>query len=217
MDWTKVKSAIGTIAPWLAGTLGTPVTGVAVQALCSVLGLSPDKATPADVLTSLSGATPEQLLALKQADLTHAETMQKLGFDHVEKLRELDVQDEQIQATDRDSARKANSGRGAVWWIAASVLVTFACIMAAVLYGCWAILQGGITIHDVSVVAAVSGLVGSVVGYVAANAQTVVNFIFGGSLGTERHTDALASSVQQALSVVGAPQKLPTRAGSLVN
>jgi hypothetical protein len=31
MDWTTVKKAIGTIAPMLAGTLGSPVAGVAVK------------------------------------------------------------------------------------------------------------------------------------------------------------------------------------------
>jgi len=55
-------------------------------------------------------------------------------------------------------------------------------------------------VKDVSVVAAVSGLVGAVVGYVAANAQTVVNFIYGGSLGSEKKTDAMSAAVQQAIS-----------------
>jgi hypothetical protein len=76
--------------------------------------------------------------------------------------------------------------------------------MGAVLYGCWQLLAGGITIKDVSVVAAISGLVGSVVGYVAANAQTVVNFIFGGSLGSEKKSDAMAAAVQSA---IGSPPR----------
>ena len=115
----------------------------------------------------------------------------------------LDFEAAQTKAVieDRIDARKQNSGREAVWWIAVVILVTFAAMMGFVLYGCWMLLQGGITIKDVSVVAAISGLVGSVVGYVAANAQTVVNFIYGGSLGSEKKTDALAASVQQAIGI----------------
>ncbi|HBO83134.1 MAG TPA: hypothetical protein DD502_33950, partial [Cupriavidus sp.] len=71
MDWSKVKSAIGTIAPWLAGTLGTPVAGVAVKAICDLFGLTGDNATPENVTAALAGATPDQLIALKQADLKH--------------------------------------------------------------------------------------------------------------------------------------------------
>jgi hypothetical protein len=72
--------------------------------------------------------------------------------------------------------------------------------MGMVLYGCWLILQGGITIKDVAAVAAISGLVGSIVGYVAANAQTVINYIYGGSLGTQKHADSLESSVKDLIS-----------------
>ncbi len=99
MDWSAVKKAIGTIAPWIAGTLGTPVAGAAVGALCNVFGLSGDQATPENALKALSGATPEQLLALKSADNQHAEFMAQLGYKNIEDL-------EQIAASDRDSARK---------------------------------------------------------------------------------------------------------------
>lgn len=99
MDWTKVKSAIGTIAPWLAGTLGTPVAGVAVKAICDIFGLTGSSATPENVTAALAGATPDQLIALKQADLKHQEFMTQIGYDHVDKL-------EAIDAGDRDSARK---------------------------------------------------------------------------------------------------------------
>lgn len=99
MDWTKLKSAIGTIAPWIAGTLGTPVAGVAVKALCETFGLAGDSATPEDITAALAGATPEQLTQLKVVELKHAEFMQSLGYTHIEKL-------EQLTVADRDSARK---------------------------------------------------------------------------------------------------------------
>lgn len=196
-----LKSALATIAPTLATMLAGPFAGTAVSALESAMGLQPGAGT--DGITKViqaGGITPEAMAAIRAADQKHAEVMSQQGID-VQKMN-LDFEAAQTKAVieDRIDARKQNSGRDAVWWIAVVILGTFAAMMGAVLYGCWVLLQGGITIKDVSVVAAISGLVGSVVGYVAANAQTVVNFIYGGSLGSEKKTDAMAGAVQQALS-----------------
>ncbi len=195
-----LKSALSTIAPTLATMLGGPLAGTAVSAIVGALGL-PSGSGADDVTKVLQTGTvtPEAMAAIRAADQKHAEVMAQQGLD-VAKMN-LDFQSAQTLAVidDRKDARKANSNRDAVWWIAVVILATFAVMMGAVLYGCWMLLQGGITIKDVSVVAAISGLVGSVVGYVAANAQTVVNFIYGGSLGSEKKTDALAASVQQAI------------------
>lgn len=99
MDWDKVKKAVGTVAPWLAATLGTPVAGVAVKALCDVLGVSGDSGTPDTVTAALAGATPQQLQDLHIADQRHAEFMQQIGYANLQAL-------EAIAAQDWDSARK---------------------------------------------------------------------------------------------------------------
>ena len=195
-----LKSALASIAPTLATMLAGPFAGTAVSALEVACGLAPGSG--ADAITKViqgGGMTPDVVAAIRAQDQKHAEVMGQQGID-VAKMN-LDFQSAQTLAVidDRKDARKANSGRDAVWWIAVVILGTFAVMMGVVLYGCWMLLQGGITIKDVSVVAAISGLVGSVVGYVAANAQTVVNFIYGGSLGSEKKTDAMAASIQQAI------------------
>ena len=202
-DLTK---SIESLAPTLASLLGGPLAGTAVTALEGALGLAPGAGVDGITQVMQTGAlTPDMVASVRAADQKHAEILAQQGFDldklnadHVVAMAGLD-------SADQIDARKNNSGRDQVWWLAASVLLTFAVIMVVVLYGCWAILSGGITVKDVSVVAAISGLIGSVVGYVAANAQTVVNFVFGGSLGSEHKTDALASSVQQAISLAGKP------------
>lgn len=105
MDWTKVKSAIGQVAPWIAATLGSPVAGVAVQALCGALGLTGDSVTPENVTAALAGATPQQLQELRAAELRHAEFMQQLGYTHLEHLEQATV-DDRASARLRESAVK---------------------------------------------------------------------------------------------------------------
>lgn len=196
-----LKSALVSFAPTLAGMLGGPLAAGAVKTLTSLLGL-PESSQAEDIGKVLqSGAlTPDVMAAIRKADQEHAEKLEAMGIDLIKVNHAHEQAMASLVVDDRKDARLQNSARDAVWWIAAAVLATFAGTMLAVLYGSWTLLSGGITIKDVSVVAAVSGLVGSVVGYVAANAQTVINFIFGGSLGSEKKTDAMAASVQQAIA-----------------
>lgn len=201
MNLDFLKSALATAAPTLATMLGGPLAGTAVSALEGAFGLSPGSG--ADAITKVvqsGGMTPDTIAAVRAADQKHAEIMGQQGLDLAKLNADHDAAMALSVVDDRKDARKNNSGRDAVWWIAIVILSTFAAIMAAVLYGCYSILTGGIQIKDVAAVAAISGLVGSVVGYVAANAQTVVNFIYGGSLGSEKKTDALAGAVQSAIA-----------------
>ncbi len=71
--------------------------------------------------------------------------------------------------------------------------------MFGVLWGSFEILTGGITVKDIAIVATVSGLIGTVVGYVAANAQQVVSYFFGSSRGSADKTAAIS----QAISRIG--------------
>lgn len=84
-------SIIKTVAPWIATALGGPLGGMAVTAAAGALGLS-DK-TEAAIKTALSGATPEQMLALKQADNDFAAKMQALGFENLETMTKLENED----------------------------------------------------------------------------------------------------------------------------
>lgn len=96
MDFTTI---IKTVAPWIGTALGGPLGGMAVTAAANALGLS-DKTTEG-LKAAISGATPEQMLALKQADDAFAAQMQSLGFNHMEKLASLD-NDDRSSARDRE-------------------------------------------------------------------------------------------------------------------
>jgi hypothetical protein len=194
-----LKTALGSIAPTIATMLGGPLAGAAVTALESALGVTPGGGEAAITKVVQSGMTADSIAAVRKADQDHALQLKQLDVD----VLKLNADHEQALTAavidDRKSARQLNSGRDAVWSIAVAILGTFAVIMGAVLWGCFQLITGGMPVKDVGVIATVAGLIGSVVGYVAANAQTVVNFIYGGSLGSEKKTDALAASVQQAI------------------
>lgn len=198
-----LKTALASVAPTIASMLGGPLLGTAVATLENCFGLAPGAGTDAITKVVQSGnMTPDIIAAVRAADQKHAETLRQQDIDVLKINSDAAAAAAALVVDDRKDARKMNSGKDVVWWIAIAILATFAFIMAVVLYGCFVIVTGSVAIKDVSVVAAIAGLVGSIVGYVAANAQTVVNFIYGGSLGSEKKTDALAASVQQAIGTV---------------
>ena len=91
-----IKNILSTVAPWIGTALGGPFGGIAAEFVASKLGLS-DK-TVEGVKTMLSGATSEQLLALKEADQDFSLKMKALGFEQIKAL-------ESIAADDRRDAR----------------------------------------------------------------------------------------------------------------
>ncbi len=94
MDW---KALVGSVAPWIGTALGGPLGGAAIGAVSDALGLS-DK-TETSLKAALSGVTPEQMLAIKNADNAFAMQMQQLGYENLQKMEEL-------ASSDRNSARQ---------------------------------------------------------------------------------------------------------------
>lgn len=89
---------IKTVAPWLAAAATGPagLAGMAVKKLAEVVGATDE--TVEAVTQAISGATPDQLLALKKADQEFSLQMQALGFKQITDL-------ESIAAGDRKDAR----------------------------------------------------------------------------------------------------------------
>lgn len=112
MDFTKL---LATVAPWIGTALGGPLGGMAVEAAANALGLT-DKTTDA-IKNALGGATPEQMLALKQADQAFSVQMQALGFKQITDL-------EALAAEDRKDARAMQVAKPSRVPAALSTLVT---------------------------------------------------------------------------------------------
>lgn len=92
----QLKSILKTIAPWIGGAISGPFGGLAVDLAVSALGGS--EKTAEGLKKAIAGASPEALLALKQADYDFQLKMQELGFKSLADL-------EAIAAADRASAR----------------------------------------------------------------------------------------------------------------
>lgn len=160
------KALIGTVAPMIASALGTPLAGVAVKAACEALGLS--EHTEEALSTALSGAKPEDLLKLKQADQQFAVQMKALDIDL-----------ERISSSDRDSARKREAAVGDKTVRNLAYLIVLG---GGAMIGCT---LAGFTQAD-------SVLSGTLIGYAVSEMKQVLTYYFGSSAGSKAKDSALA-------------------------
>lgn len=174
-DW---KSLLGTVAPALATALCGPLAGLAVTAVGSALGFG-DEATEEQVAQALSRATPEQLLALKLADQDFAVDMKKCGIDL-----------ERIRMEDRNSARQREASTGDSWTPRILASVT----MGAFLVCIWFVFSEKMTGMDAAQIA----LIGGVVGYASAKADTVIAYYFGSSSSSDGKDAMIYNSTPSA-------------------
>lgn len=96
MEWLK------TVLPTVATALGGPLAGVAVNFIADKLGL--EEKTVDAVKAAISGATPEQLVSMKQIDA-----------DLAKYFAGLDIRLEEIASADRVSARDREAKTGDSW------------------------------------------------------------------------------------------------------
>lgn len=194
MDW---KSIVKTAAPLLGTALGGPLAGAAIKVLGEAVLGSTD-ATQDQVAEAITvGLSPESIVKMREADNLFKTQMKSLDID----ILKLNAQTEQAYLTDVQSARANNGANRSVFWLGISILVTFATLMSVVIYGAFQLLVGGIVLKDVAVASVVSGVIGTVIGYVAGNAQQVVGYYFGSSRGSADKTTAMADAMSKAASL----------------
>lgn len=108
-----ILGGIGKISfPFIAAAAtggSAPLIGMAAQAVGKALGLDKVEATQ-DGIEKVISADPDALLKLKQADQEFQLAMEKLGFDSIEKLAEIDA-DDRASARAREIAVKDSTPR----------------------------------------------------------------------------------------------------------
>ena len=170
MDFTAL---IKTVAPWIGTALGGPLGGMAVEAAAAAFGLS-DKTADA-VKQAIGGATPEQMLALKNADQAFSLQMQALGFKQVTDL-------EVLAAGDRRDARLMQTSTRSWVPAALSVIITFGFL--GLLTG---MMTGFMKAEDNQAMLLMLGALGVAFGQ-------VINFWLGSTSESSRKTELLAQA-----------------------
>lgn len=165
-DWKRI---VATVAPGIATALGGPLAGLAVKAIGGALGLG-EGASEDAVAAAVTGASPDQLLAIKQADQAFKV-----------KMRELDVDLERIAGQDRDSARRREADTKD--WAPR--------VLAAIIVLTWASVQWFILRH--SVPEDMRELIMRVLGTLDAALMLVLAYYFGSSAGSKAKDDLVGS------------------------
>jgi hypothetical protein len=177
MEWKDLSGILTKVAPTIATALGGPLAGGAVMALEGVFGLNTEGSTKDKqeaLVAALSGATPDQLLALKKADQDYAVKMEELG-----------IKREELAGTDRDSARKRESEvkdktpRNLAYLIVGSFLGVVIGVIAG-----WGKID--------------SVLAGTLIGYLSAKAEQVATYYYGSNVSSIEKTKLLAASTPPA-------------------
>lgn len=163
----QLLNLVRTVAPSIATAVGGPLAGMATRAISEALLGKPD-GTEDELLNAAKSATPEQLLALKQAEQ---------GF--VIKMRELDLDLERISNEDRNSARNREIKTGDY---------TPKLLAAAVTFGFFGVLfwmiANGLPANGGEAMLVMLGTLGTAWG-------AIVSYYFGSSAGSREKTQAM--------------------------
>jgi len=119
MDWTATLKAL---APTVASAFLGPLGGVAVAAVGNILGVS--EATQDKIAQAITTGqlTPDQVTELKKLELQYLDTEKERDF----KYAELAFKADQLDAGDRDSARKMQISQASYWPGVLSAITTAA-------------------------------------------------------------------------------------------
>ncbi len=170
MDFTDITK---TVAPWIGTALGGPLGGMAVVAAANALGIT--EPTTDALKQAISSATPEQMLALKNADQAFSVQMQSLGFKQTLDLARL------ATANNKDAKGMRLSAKSQVPAILA-VMVTLG--FFGILIG---MLLGVLKSAENQALLIMLGALGAAWG-------AIVNYYFGSSAGSADKTNLLAQA-----------------------
>lgn len=173
--WQVLK----TVAPTIADTAAGPFAPLVDPIIRKIFGTNDTK----QVSLALLSATPEQLLALKQADNEHAEKLVQLGIDR-DKLAFDDV----ASARAMQSTVKDPTVRQLAWLnVGGFLAMAFFLVVASVVWP-----------EQVSKVPATAwATLGTVFGYLAKSAAQTEGFYFGSSAGSQSKDETIADIAKQ--------------------
>jgi hypothetical protein len=169
-----------TVAPTIADTLAGPFAPLVDPIMRSVFGTT----DPKTVETGLLNATPEQLVALKQADNAHAEALAQLGI-----ARDKLAFDDTASARAMQVATKDPTAGRLAWLL----IVGFLVITLGMIVGLF-----GWPDRAKTLLSGEAGLFfGTIFGYLSSEAKQASAFYFGGSESGQAKDVTIATIAKQ--------------------
>lgn len=167
-------AAIERLAPTIASAFGTPVAGMAVSALESALGITGSDGSTDKIAQAIQSGqlTGEQIAAMKKADQ-----------DFAAKMKELDVQLDQLQLQDVEGARQMQAATPSPVPAMLSGLIVFG------YFGALIAMMFGIDVTD-------NNAFTIMLGALTAAVTQVLNYWFGST----RHSQSTASLNAQTIA-----------------
>jgi hypothetical protein len=151
-----------------------------------------------DIAKQITGEKePEKAVEAIAANPELALQFERAVMDNKLEFKKLDLEEQRIYVNDVQDARKFRDER--TFWLGVSILCIFCIAVVLVLIGSYFIIVGKLVI-DAGIFAALTGMIGTLVGYTAANAQAVVNYFFGSSHGSMVKSDELSDSIKKMKS-----------------
>jgi hypothetical protein len=178
--WDSALSVVKSLAPTIATALGGPLAGGAVAALESVFGITPSPTASTDdrqgqIAAAISGATPEQLAAMRKADQDYAARMAEAGFKDTETLAALTVQDRQGARQMQISTRSWTAP-----FLAVAVTAGFFGVLGVMMF-----IDLPRAAHDALML---------MLGSLGTAWASIIAYYFGSSVGSDRKTEILAGA-----------------------
>jgi len=156
-----------TIAPTVATALGGPLAGMAVAAVSKALGCDPEEVQG---IIGSGKLTAEQVASIQLAELELKKQAQSMNLDFAK-----------LTVEDRKSARDMQIATKSMLVPSLAILIVSAFIGVVIAT------LGGFAVVD-------SVLAGTLIGYISAKAEQVVNFYFGSSAGSQRKDEMIHNS-----------------------
>ena len=161
--------ALGAVAPTVARALGGPLAGLATESLVEAFGVdSPDE------------------LDLRQLSADDIRRLQLAEMTLRERMRELDIEERQLDVQDRDSARARQIAMKdwSVNALAAGYVLGYFALLAAMALG------------EIPPEVAAQSAFEILLGALTAGLAQIMNYFFGSSRGSKMKTEAMAREWQ---------------------